>query len=134
MSFTASPRLLPSVLWADAASCLASGLLQLAAAPLLAAWLGLPQLLLVVTGWVLLAVAAFAVWLATRRPVARAGVYLLVAGNVAWVLGCIELAFGGGSLTALGVGYLLFQAAAVAVIAALEWTAVRRVHPSAWAA
>ena len=133
MSLTASPRFLPAVLWADAASCLASGVLQLAAAPMLARLLGLSQGLLVQTGWVLVAVAAFAAFLARSRPVPRVGVYLLVAGNVAWVLGCIELAFTGAAQTGLGVAYLLFQAIAVAAIAALEWAGVRRATPTAWA-
>src|SRR5687767_1030147 len=132
MSLTASPRFLPAVLWTDAASCLASGVLQLAAAPLLARWLGLPQDLLAATGWVLVAVAAFAAWLASRRPVPRAGVYLLVAGNVGWVLGCVELAFAGGTLTGLGLAYLLAQAAAVAAIAGLEWAGVRSAAPADW--
>lgn len=133
MSLTTHPRFLPAVLWADAASCLASGVLQLAATGLLASTLGLPAALLAASGWVLIAVAAFAAWLASRRPVPPAGVYLLVAGNVGWVLGCMELAFTGAALNGLGFGYLLFQAVAVAAIAALEWAGVRRAPRAALA-
>lgn len=133
MSVTTHPRFLPAVLWADAASCLASGVLQLAATGLLASWLGLPAALLAASGWLLIGVAAFAAWLASRRPVPRAGVYLLVAGNVGWVLGCVELAFSASALTALGLAYLLFQAVAVAAIAALEWAGVRHAPRTALA-
>jgi hypothetical protein len=132
MNLTTSPRFLPAVLWADAASCLASGVLQLALAPVLAPLLGLPQGLLVATGWVLVAVAAFAAWLARSRPIPRAGVYLLVAGNIGWVLGCLELAMGNG-VTLVGLCYLLFQAVAVLALAGLEWAGVRRAPRTAWA-
>jgi hypothetical protein len=132
MNLTTSPRFLPAVLWADAASCLASGALQLALAPQLAELLGLPQALLVATGWVLIAVAAFAAWLARGRPASRTGVYLLVAGNIGWVLGCLELAIGSGA-TALGIAWLLFQAIAVLALAVLEWAGVRRAPRAAWA-
>ena len=132
MNLATSPRFLPAVLWADAVSCLACGALQLAAAPLLAQLLGLPQGLLVATGWVLIGVAAFAAWLARGRPASRIGVYLLVAGNAGWVLGCLELAIGSG-VSPLGIGYLLFQAVAVLALAVLEWAGVRRLPRAAWA-
>ena len=67
MNLTSSPRFLPTVLWLDAASCLATGLLQLAAPAALSAWFGLPAALLATSGWMLLAVAAFARYRGTAQ-------------------------------------------------------------------
>ena len=131
MNLFTPPRFLPTVLWADAGSALATGLLQLAAAPLLAQWFGLPPVLLTASGWVLLAVAAYAAWCA-RQP-RRPAVLALVAGNALWVLGCLELLFTGGAGTLLGQAWLVVQAVAVGVLAELEWIALRRapaVHPA----
>jgi hypothetical protein len=133
MSLIASPRFLPAVLWADAASCAGTGLLQLAAAPLWAAWFGLPASLLVASGWVLLAVAAFAAWLASRRSIPRAGVWLMVAGNVGWLLACLELLFSGAAGNLAGAAWVVLQALVVAVLAGCEWLALRRSPRPAWA-
>ena len=125
MNILSSPRFLPAVLWGDAASALATGVLQLAAAPLLAAWFGLPEGLLTASGWVLLAVAAYAAWLA-RGPIRRPAVLALVAGNALWVAGCLELLLTGAAGTALGAAWLVLQAVAVGILAELEWIALRR--------
>jgi len=60
MSVFASPRFLPNVMWADAASCAATGALQVAFTGALAALTGLPAPLLAGTGVFLLAYAAVA--------------------------------------------------------------------------
>jgi hypothetical protein len=133
MNPIASPRFLPAVLWADAASAAATGALHAAAAPWLAPVLGLPQGLLSTSGWVLFAVAAFAAWLARGRPVPRAGVLLLVGVNVAWVVGCIELLATGAAATSLGHAWLVLLAAAVGALAVLEWAGLRRAPRTAWA-
>jgi hypothetical protein len=132
MNFLASPRFLPAVLWADAASALATGVLQLTAAPLLSAWFGLPTGLLTTSGWVLLAVAAYAAWTA-RNPIRRPAVLALVAGNALWVAGCVELLLTGAAATALGVAWLVIQALAVGVLAELEWMGLRRTSSAAMA-
>ncbi|MCD6077313.1 MAG: putative rane protein [Ramlibacter sp.] len=133
MTLIASPRFLPAVLWADAAAGLATGVLQVAAGPVLARWLGLPQGLLSASGVALFAYAAFAAWLARGRPVSRGGVMLLVAGNLAWVLGCMELLFTGAAATPLGQAWLVMLAVAVGALAALEWAGLRRAPRTAWA-
>jgi hypothetical protein len=132
MNFVSSPRFLPTVLWADAASALATGVLQLAAAPLLAEWFGLSAGLLTASGWVLLAVAAYAAWLA-RGPIRRPAVLALVAGNALWVLGCVELLLTGAAATAFGVAWLVVQALAVGFLAELEWLGLRRSSSTAMA-
>ena len=132
MNVFASPRFLTTVLRVDAASCAATGLLQLAAAPTLAAWFGLPQGLLTATGWFLLAVCAFALW-ASRAPIRRPAVWILVAGNAAWVLGCVELLVTGAAGTGLGQAWLVVQALAVGLLAELEWMGLKRAPAAAWA-
>ncbi len=133
MQMIASPRFLPAVLWVDAAAGVATGTLQVAAAPLLAGWLGLPQGLLSGAGIALFAYAAFAAWLARGRPVSRIGVLLLVFGNLAWVAGCLELLFTGAATTALGQAWLALLALAVGALAALEWAGLRQAPRTAWA-
>ena len=131
MTVFASPRYLPTVLWLDAASCAATGALHLLAGPALASLFGLPPGLLAATGWVLLAVAAYAAWCA--RSLRRPAVWLLVAGNLAWVVGCVELLLTGAAATAAGVAWLVVQAVAVAALAELEFIGLRRARPAAWA-
>jgi hypothetical protein len=133
MNAITSPRFLPAVLWADAASCAATGALQLAAAPLLARWFGLDAVLLMVTGALLLAVAAFGALLARSAPIPRAGVWVLIAGNLGWLLGCAELLFTGAGGNTLGQAWIVLQAIVVGVLAELEWTALRRAPRAAWA-
>lgn len=131
MRVFASPRFLPALLWADAASAAATGVLQAGAAATLGTWFGLPPPLVFGAGCVLLAVAPFAAWLA-RAP-RRGGVLALVAVNAAWVLGCIALLFAGAAGTAPGTAWLVLQGLAVGLLAELEWLAVRRAPAQALA-
>jgi hypothetical protein len=126
MRTTDPSRLLALLLWADAASAGATGLLQVAAAPALARWFGLPPSLVLGSGLVLLAVAALAAWLARARPAPRTGVLLLVGINAAWVLGCLDLAVTGAAGATLGTAWLALQAVVVGLLAELEWMALRR--------
>lgn len=124
-TFLASPRLLSQVLRLDALSCLAMGLPMAVFAEPLGGLLGLPALLLLACGLALFPCAAL-MWLAARsaRPPA-ALVWLVILGNVAWVLGSIYLCFS-LPLTGLGQVFVLGQALAVAVLAELEFTGWRR--------
>ncbi|HSV45870.1 MAG TPA: hypothetical protein VLJ58_08785 [Ramlibacter sp.] len=134
MSVFASPRFLRNVLLADAVSCVATGALQLAFTAPLAQWLNLPTALLAGTGWFLLAYAAAVALLATRQPIARPLVGLVVAGNAGWALGCIALlASGWVQPTGLGMAWVLAQAATVAVLAELQFTGLRRSPVAGWA-
>ncbi len=127
MSIFASPRFLSRVMWADAASCAATGALQLSAGGPLAALTGLPAPLLQGTGAFLLAYACVAAWIARRRPVARTLIGVVALGNVAWAVGCVALAAGGFmALTGWGVAWLAVQAAVVLALADLQWTGLRR--------
>jgi hypothetical protein len=133
MNLISSPRFLPAVLWIDAVSAAGIGVLQVAGGGLLAGWLGLPSSLLLASGLVLFAFAALAARSARSRPTWRAGVLVLIAGNVVWVLGCVELLFVGAAATPLGVAWLALQAIAVGGLALLEWLALRRAAAPAWA-
>ncbi|MBD9585281.1 hypothetical protein IB269_28135 [Delftia sp. DLF01] len=127
MSMFASPRFLPRVMWADAASCAASGALQLVAGQPLSDVTGLPLALLQSTGWFLLGYALLAAWMAARSPVPRRLIGLVVVGNLGWAAGCVALlAFGGLRLSAWGVTWVLAQAVVVVVLAELQWTGLRR--------
>ncbi|MEO5672256.1 MAG: hypothetical protein ABIR26_16330 [Ramlibacter sp.] len=134
MSIFTSPRFLRNVLLADSASCVATGVLQLMFTEALARLLHLPAALLVGTGWFLLAYAAFVGFIATREPVPRGWVWLLVAGNLGWALGCLALlASGAIAPTALGIAWIAAQAVTVAVLAELQWTGLRRSPVVGWA-
>ncbi|MCG2593250.1 hypothetical protein LZ009_10700 [Ramlibacter sp. XY19] len=126
MTVLASPRFLRAVLWADAASCAGTALLQLAGTAVLAPLLGLPAGLLQGSAALLCVVAPFAAWLARRDPPWCAGVLFLAAGNALWVLVCLALLFTGAAGTAAGQAWLVIQAVAVGVLAELEFMAVRR--------
>ncbi|MEZ0306323.1 MAG: hypothetical protein ACAH21_00270 [Ramlibacter sp.] len=134
MSIFASPRFLRNVLFADAASCLATGAIQLVFGAQLAQWLNLPSVLLTGTGWFLLAYAATVAFVATRDPLPRPLVWLFVAGNAGWAVACVALlASGMLAPTALGTAWIVAQAVTVAVLAELQWTGLRHTHTVGWA-
>lgn len=133
-SFFASPHFLRRVLWLDAASGVATGLLHVAFAEALAPMLGLPVKLLLWSGCALAAFVLFIVWIAMQRTISAGPVRLLIAANAAWVLGCVGLLVSGAvTPTLLGEVFLIVQAVAVGVLAELEWIGVRKIQPEpAW--
>lgn len=127
MSILQSPRFLPRVMWLDAASCAATGALQL----LFTAWMtqatGLPAALLTGSGIFVLAYALVGAGIASRPTPPRTLIGLVAVGNVGWALACAGLAFSGAlPLTLLGKLWLGAQAVAVLVLAELQWTGLRR--------
>jgi hypothetical protein len=127
----ASPRFLSTVLWLDAAACLATGVLQLAAPGPLSEWFGLGAPLLTASGWMLIAVAAYAAFVARapRPPL----VCVMVIGNAAWLLACVELLLTGAAGTVWGVAWLVLHALVVGVLGELEFLGLRRAPTSAMA-
>jgi hypothetical protein len=127
-SFAASPLFLRRVLWLDAGTGVATGLLQVLLAAWLAPVLGLPEQLLVVSGWALFGYVALIAFIASRPFIAPGLVWLLIAANGIWVLGCLALLFGGlVAPTLLGQGFIAVQAVAVGLLMELQWFGVRRV-------
>lgn len=121
MSLFASPRFLRLVMWADAASCAATGALQLALQPPLADLDG-------AAAFPADGNRSFLAGLcigrsldgASRAPAAhadRSG----GSGNLGWALGCAVLVFGSGlALSAWGLSAAA-QAVVVLVLADLQW-------------
>ncbi|MEQ8292869.1 MAG: hypothetical protein RIA08_11745 [Roseovarius sp.] len=120
---------LPSILLIDAAACLGMGVGLVALAGPLAGLMALPAPLLFWAGAILFPVAAYmaavALWLPGNAP----AVMLVILGNVLWVVASLALLAGVVAPNALGVAFLLGQAAFVAVMARLEQLALRAANP-----
>ncbi|QRF59291.1 hypothetical protein [Variovorax paradoxus] len=128
----ASPRFLPRVMWADAASCAGTGALQVAVTDTLARLTGLPAALLLGSGVFLLAYAAAAALMASRATPPRTLIGVVMLGNLGWAVGCAALLAGGlFPVTALGVAWVLAQAVCVLVLAELLWSGLRASRPAA---
>lgn len=89
--------------------------------------LGTPVALLASSGLFLVAFAAF-VWISgSRGRVGGAATRTVVVINALWVLASVAVVAAGlFSLTALGVSFVLVQAAAVALFAVLQFLGLRR--------
>jgi hypothetical protein len=111
----------------DSAGCAALGLLlSLDAAPL-SALFGLGEGLLLAAGLLLLPLAAFIAWLASRRSPPAPLVWLAVVGNLAWTAeSFLLISMEGGRITALGTAFVAGQAVAWLGITALEYAGLRR--------
>ena len=115
------------VVLVDAATCVAMGLLLSLAANMLAPLLELPVLLLEYAGLSLLPIAAFIAWVATRSNLSRLGVWVVIAGNAAWVAGsALLLVSGWVSPNLLGSGFVAAQAATVVVLSGLEYVGLSK--------
>lgn len=111
--------MLRPILFVDAATCAAMGLLLALGAEPVAAVTALPIALLREAGILLLPFAAFVLWVARRGggwPV-RA----VVAINLAWVAASLALIASPWSGNALGIAFVAAQAACVALLAVLQW-------------
>lgn len=125
-SFLASPRFLSRVMWVDAASCAATGALQIGFTDALARLTGLPAGLLIGTGVFLLAYAAAAAAMASRAVPPRTLIGLVAVGNFGWAAACVALlASGVFAVTALGMAWVAAQAITVVVLAEAQWMGLR---------
>jgi hypothetical protein len=115
------------VLFADAATCLASGLLMILGYGVLAGLLGLPPELLRYAGISLLPFAAFLLYLATREFLSYLAVWLVVVLNVLWTVDSFLLLLTGWvAPTGLGYAIVIAQALGVATFAVLEYLSLRK--------
>jgi hypothetical protein len=118
---------LRNVLLLDAVLTGVNGLAYVVAAAALGTLLGPSTAVIVGLGVFMLAYAAVAAWLGTRRPVSRLAVGLIADGNIVWAVASVTVvAFGWLGLTTAGTAWTLMQAAPVAAFAALQVAALRR--------
>ncbi|MEQ1649511.1 MAG: hypothetical protein ABL898_13075 [Hyphomicrobiaceae bacterium] len=115
---------LRNVLWADTASCAGSALVMILGGSWLTTLTALPQSLTLWSGLMLIPIAAFIAWVATRTPIPMAGVWLIIVGNVGWVLASVVVAIA-VKANGLGTTFVLAQAAVVAVLAWLEYAQLK---------
>ena len=121
------PHFLRTVLLADAATCVATGLLMTAGSGLLAGLTHIPEALLMSAGLSLFPIAAVIAFVALRPGTWPFGVWLVILGNIGWVIGSLYLLVPGTiAPNALGYAFLIVQAVAVVVLTELEIMGIRR--------
>ncbi|BAT59383.1 hypothetical protein GJW-30_1_01915 [Variibacter gotjawalensis] len=116
---------LRNTLIVDAATCLAAGALMAFGASFVAGLTAIPATLLFYAGLSLFPIAAFMLWAGTREVPPAAAVWLIIIGNVGWVIGSVAAMLLVGP-NVLGHLFIAAQAAAVAVLAWLEYEGLRR--------
>jgi hypothetical protein len=115
------------VLWFDAATCFLTGAVFLTASATVEQLLAIPAPLARVLAVVLLGFGALVAWVGTRRELLRTAVRAIVVINALWALeSVLALLFGWLQPNALGQWFVIAQALAVAVIAELQFTGLRR--------
>lgn len=113
-------KFLKLVFTADAISCLGMGAgLAIGSGPL-APLFGLPQNLVLGAGLALLPIGLFIAWIASRSTAPALFVWAIILGNAGWVVESLIVADTTPGITALGTVFVVAQAAAVALLAALE--------------
>lgn len=123
--------LLRFALMLDAGATLATGAAMLGFADELHALLNLPAGLMTGAGVFLLGYALVIAVLSRRATLPRWAVWTIIVGNALWALECAALAFVGiYAPTALGIAFLLAQAAAVAGFAELQYVGLKRSTPA----
>jgi hypothetical protein len=127
MTSIRASSLLRRVLVVDAVSSGALGVAMIAFAELFASLLQLPVELVSEAGIVLLPFAAFVGFVASRPEPTRIAVWIIIALNAVWVVDSIMLLFTGWvAPNGLGLAVVIAQAAAVLVLADLEYMGLRR--------
>lgn len=119
------------VLFADAGTCIVTGLLMSVGTATLAGIAGLPKDLLVYAGIGLFPFAALLIYLGTRREVSSAAITTVIVLNVLWTIDSfLLLASGWVTPTMFGYAFVAFQAIGVAGFALLEYVGLRRLSPA----
>lgn len=132
MSSADPATILRATVLADGVTCAVMGVALAAGAGFVASLTGLPGSLLFWAGIALLPVAAFMLLTARAARPSRGAAWIIIAGNEAWVLGSVVLMLAGWvEPNALGYAFIAVQAAAVAVLATIEFLALRRLPAAA---
>lgn len=115
------------VLFTDAATCVATGLLMTIGSTALEQFLGLPTELLRYAGLSLLPFAAFLLYLASRETFSRSMMWAVILLNAVWTADSILLLLTGWvAPTELGFVFVVAQALGVAMLAGLEYFGLRK--------
>lgn len=123
---------LRGVLFADAATCIATGMGLMFGAGLLEQYLGLPAGLLRYAGLSLLPFAALLVYLAARESLLPGAVWAVIGLNALWTVDSVLLLLTGWvAPTELGYAFVVAQALGVAVLAGLEYVGLRKAETAA---
>lgn len=131
MTIPMSP-FLRNTLLADATTGAIAAVPTIAASGFLSAILGIPAGLVFWAGVALLPVVAFLLAMARCSEVPRAWLLEIVVINGAWVIASFGiLAFGLVSPNGMGILFIVAQALAVGVFAALQFSALRAARPLA---
>jgi|SRR5215475_2607657 len=127
MQLLRTSTFLRRVFFADAATCIATGLLMMIDAGLLERFLGLPAGLLRYAGVSLLPFAAFLIYLATRENLSPPMVWTAIVLNELWTAASLLLLLTGWvAPTELGYTFVIAQALGVAALADLEYFGLRK--------
>ena len=125
-----STLFLRRILALDSLSCAAMGLLMAFGAAAFVPLFGLPEPLVRTAGLLLLPLAVFILWLASRPAPPPALVWVVILGNVGWTAESFVV-LGQNQATALGTAFVAAQAAAVLGLAALEYLGLRKARAMA---
>ncbi|MBC8069148.1 MAG: hypothetical protein IAG13_12510 [Deltaproteobacteria bacterium] len=118
---TTATRSLRRILFFDAATCVASGVLMTAAASPLAHVFHLPAGLLQGAGLALFPIAAFIAFVGARATTSLPAVAMVVAGNLAWAAAAVEVIVGGTFTPSVwGSAFAIVQALTVLGLSVLE--------------
>ena len=118
------------VLALDSLSCLLMGLLMAFGAAMLAPMFGLGEPLIRTAALLLLPVAAFIGWLASRPFPSRPLVWVVILGNLGWAAESFAV-IAQHQPTALGTAFVSAQALAVFGLAGLEYVGLKRMQAQA---
>ena len=117
------------VLTIEAVTCVGLGLLLSLGADLLSPLLEVYDRRLPVCGTLLFPIAAFVAWVATDDELSLPRVRVTIIGNLLWVGGSVVLLVSGWiSLNLFGTAFIVAQAIAVTVFAALQYIGWRKIR------
>jgi hypothetical protein len=111
-----SDRFLRTVLFLDAATCTACGLLMVLTARPFGQLASLPPELLLYAGLALFPIAGFFAWVAAKALHSAAALTLVIGGNLAWTAASFWLLLG-GAIAPNGLGQVFIAGQAVVVLA-----------------
>ena len=116
----------------DAATCSLMGLLLVLCVGPIAALTALPSALLFGAGILLLMIAGYMAAISLPRRIPPLAARIVVLGNGSWIIASVSiLAIGVVAPNAIGIAFVLAQAAAVALLTVLEHRAMRPLAPQA---